>query len=105
MSKVLIAERWPNKLGWNVGNADVRDIVRALRVNVPIPSRKEWRQYPLTGYPRYVYIERYKVCDVPLGTDPVIAVKLCSDHGLICEIGQPICDEIPFVRNDQALLF
>lgn len=92
------AIEWPNGLGWNVGTrygtAEVRDQVSRLRVFAPIAPDREWS----SRRNRWISIERYRVCDVPTGTDPVIAVEACLRHGTICN-GDSIGDRaIPFVQ-------
>ncbi len=71
------AHQWPNKLGWNVGQAEVRDLVTKLRVFTPVRGQTD----------------SHKVADVALGTDPVLAVQLCRKKGLLVEAGlrnQPV---------------
>ena len=74
------AKRWPNGLGWDVGQAEVRNMVKHLRVFVPIEP--EYCGISLRTH-RPVYRDRHKRLDVPLGTGPVIAVEQCKDIGIV----------------------
>lgn len=72
-------QEWPNGIGWDVGRAEIRDRVTHLRVFVPIASeRGRWSN----KLRQYVQLERHKVCDVPLGTNPLRAVELCRAFGI-----------------------
>jgi hypothetical protein len=59
-------------------------MVRTCRVFVPLP--------PLGKH------ERYRVCDVPLGTPPDQAVMLAADRGVIQVYNEPWVD-VPFISN------
>jgi hypothetical protein len=65
-------KQWPNKLGWNIGRAEVRDCVSFLRAFVPLQSRR--------GFP-----DRHRRMDFPIGTDPIMAVMVCAQDGTIHE--------------------
>jgi len=64
------ARLWPNGLGWDVGRAEVRNIVKALRAFVPMREIKFQRA-------------THKCMDFPLGTDPVECVEECRKHGVV----------------------
>jgi hypothetical protein len=82
-----IARQWSNRLGWSIatpeGDAEVFDIVRALKVIVPMAPAKEWCESPISGPARFVYRNRERVCLVPLGTDPIEAVRRCLAGGVV----------------------
>ena len=69
-------------------------------------ATREWLANPLSGQPRWISVGRYKVCKVPLGTDPIEAVKLCRKHGLICDVigVHPSEHEIPMVIPSAVLV-
>lgn len=91
-------ERWPNGIGWNVvaeipldgeqvdvEGAEVRDCVSYLRAFVPYTDPDE---------PENFYL--FKSCDVPVGTDPIIAVMLCARFGRVFDTNvRP--SAVPFV--------
>lgn len=81
------AMRWPNKCGWDVGKAEVRDLVTRYRVFVPTTPDPR---------PEFAGIERFKCCDVKTGTDPLEAVRMCKENGDYCFEGMSKCI-IPFV--------
>lgn len=97
------ATRWPNRLGWDVrvehGEAEVRNLGPRLRAFVPVAPRREWFERKR----KWLYIPRYKVCDVPPGTDPLEAVRLCLKDGLLCEEGYPIEGTVPLLTPEPAL--
>jgi hypothetical protein len=77
----MIAVQWPNKLGWDVGSAEVRDCVTRLRVFAPLPEK----------YGR----ERYTRLDVPVGVSPVAAVVACRTVGDVIYCDHP-CETRPW---------
>lgn len=80
-------EAWPNGIGWDVGDAEVRDLGNRLRAFVPADDGS------------------CLVCDVPLGTDPFVAVAICREQGVIrvAEEWWPL--PVPFVSATQNVLF
>lgn len=75
------ARKWPNGLGWTIrtrhGDAEVCDRVTRLLVSVPVAPARE------TIGRKSVTVPRCRVCEVPLGTDPVVAVRACQTGGLL----------------------
>jgi hypothetical protein len=72
----MTAERWPNGLGWDVGDAEIRDCVSFYRVFVPTT--------PEDG------LARHKRLDIPkadanglFGLDPEAMVAECDRTGTI----------------------
>lgn len=93
----MTAERWPNGIGWNVfasitvdgepvkvEGAEVRDCVSSLRVFLPYTDPDE----PAN-------IDLFKACDVPVGTDPIIAVMVCANAGRVFDTF--VSGVVPFV--------
>lgn len=62
----------------------MRDCVSCLRVFVPYEDPDE---------PENAYL--FKSCDVPLGTDPIIAVMLCARFGRVFDSN--VHGAVPFV--------
>jgi hypothetical protein len=110
MARTMKAERWPNKSGWTVkvahGEAEVWDHVSRLAVRAPIAPRREWVESPLRGRPRWVEVDRQRICFVPLGTDPVEAVRLCLRDGLAVDVsgGDGERFAVPTLSPEPALL-
>jgi hypothetical protein len=92
---------WPNGIGWDVrtsrGDAVVADVVRRLSVSIPMPPRREPVDDPRPGKPAWVEVERRRLAYVPLGTDPVEAVRLCREHGRTFDL-----DELRFDPDHQG---
>lgn len=65
----MTAKQWPNKLGWNVGRAEVRDCGLFLRAFVPIKPKNK--------------TDRHKRLDVPIGTSPTASISACRHLGII----------------------
>ena len=94
----LPLERWPNRLGWNYyvehGTAEVRDLGTRLRALVPATPRREWREQ----LGREILIPQHRICDFPIGTDPLSAVRECVGSGLLRDDDAPLSEPVPFVR-------
>jgi hypothetical protein len=75
------AKQWSNRLGWDVGQAEVRDLGSKLRAFVSMRPLRS----PSVFRGREITTERYQVCDFPLGTDPSACVELTRKYGLVCD--------------------
>lgn len=99
---------WPNNLGWTIktrhGEAYGYDIMRNLRVVIPIAPKREWIEHPYKGSPRWSVTERGKVCDVPRETDPGEAVRMCLRGGMTFEMGSYGDDDVPVLRPEPSLI-
>ncbi len=93
------AQQWPNGLGWSVrvcyGLAEVEEAGRAYVVTVPVaPTFTQ----PFEGSTRTVRVNRFRVCRVPAGTDPVEAVRLCVVAGALRLSDGSAEDTVPFLN-------
>jgi hypothetical protein len=94
--------RWPNRLGWDIptehGNAVVMDCGNRLRCGVPAAPRREWITTP-QGEQKEIEIQRCRVCEFPLGTDPLDAVAECRRSGLLHDEEGPVPEAVVSERG------
>lgn len=101
------AERWPNGIGWDIGDSEVRDLMTRLRAFVPVQPRHELRNVRVSCFAtaeRLVEIPQHRVMDFPLGTDPVWAVGRTREAGQLREDACGVCYPAPPMECGQLAL-
>lgn len=88
---------WPNKMGFDVGNAEVRDLSDRLRAFVPIKPKIEAAMRD----DKVIRTERFRVMDFSMSTRPETCVELCRTYGKVVEDGEQV-SPVPFYEERRA---
>ena len=82
---------WPNKMGFDVGDAEVRVLSDKLRAFVP--TKAKLGRSVRDG--KFIRTERFRVMDFSMSTRPETCVEVCRAIGKVVEDGERV-SPVPF---------